>query len=100
MIRRPPRSTLFPYTTLFRSLFAFLIGLELQKSLPLFGRDNVHDVLVEPLPVRSVEFLEGLLQLPLLFFVELLWRRCRSGILRVLRGNRWNSNSERKEGNN
>src|SRR5256886_5080045 len=23
MIRRPPRSTLFPYTTLFRSLFAF-----------------------------------------------------------------------------
>src|SRR2546430_17152328 len=24
MIRRPPRSTLFPYTTLFRSLFAHL----------------------------------------------------------------------------
>src|SRR3712207_8991081 len=24
MIRRPPRSTLFPYTTLFRSIFAFL----------------------------------------------------------------------------
>src|SRR2546427_4830494 len=33
MIRRPPRSTLFPYTTLFRSLkesisFAFLLALE------------------------------------------------------------------------
>src|SRR3712207_2203252 len=26
MIRRPPRSTLFPYTTLFRSLAAFAIG--------------------------------------------------------------------------
>src|SRR3989454_3173525 len=26
MIRRPPRSTLFPYTTLFRSVFAFLYG--------------------------------------------------------------------------
>src|SRR2546430_5813539 len=27
MIRRPPRSTLFPYTTLFRSLFVpFLLG--------------------------------------------------------------------------
>src|SRR5258708_27632620 len=25
MIRRPPRSTLFPYTTLFRSLSAFLL---------------------------------------------------------------------------
>src|SRR5262249_60893666 len=26
MIRRPPRSTLFPYTTLFRSLNTFLFG--------------------------------------------------------------------------
>src|SRR3712207_9507356 len=26
MIRRPPRSTLFPYTTLFRSDFATLLG--------------------------------------------------------------------------
>src|SRR3712207_7321512 len=25
MIRRPPRSTLFPYTTLFRSLLGFLV---------------------------------------------------------------------------
>src|SRR5438105_8535218 len=25
MIRRPPRSTLFPYTTLFRSLWAYLV---------------------------------------------------------------------------
>src|SRR2546430_7564018 len=26
MIRRPPRSTLFPYTTLFRSLFSSIFG--------------------------------------------------------------------------
>src|SRR2546430_501685 len=26
MIRRPPRSTLFPYTTLFRSLFIYTLG--------------------------------------------------------------------------
>src|SRR5690349_24202680 len=26
MIRRPPRSTLFPYTTLFRSVFNYLSG--------------------------------------------------------------------------
>src|SRR3712207_7912216 len=32
MIRRPPRSTLFPYTTLFRSML-FLVGLELEPSL-------------------------------------------------------------------
>src|SRR2546425_7713824 len=29
MIRRPPRSTLFPYTTLFRSVFAIVIPLVL-----------------------------------------------------------------------
>src|SRR2546422_1888877 len=28
MIRRPPRSTLFPYTTLFRSVFPLLHGLD------------------------------------------------------------------------
>src|ERR1022692_5188071 len=28
MIRRPPRSTLFPYTTLFRSPFAYFEGME------------------------------------------------------------------------
>src|SRR2546422_11146101 len=41
MIRRPPRSTLFPYTTLFRSAFAgFRLGrvddLQLVLSCPLF----------------------------------------------------------------
>src|SRR5260370_20213558 len=34
MIRRPPRSTLFPYTTLFRSI-SCLIWLDLVASLPL-----------------------------------------------------------------
>src|SRR5437867_9876721 len=33
MIRRPPRSTLFPYTTLFRSLDVFLTESGLQQPL-------------------------------------------------------------------
>src|SRR5260370_25717515 len=33
MIRRPPRSTLFPYTTLFRSLTSFMI---LARCIDLF----------------------------------------------------------------
>src|SRR3712207_7281690 len=37
MIRRPPRSTLFPYTTLFRSgSRAARIGRELEEALVLF----------------------------------------------------------------
>src|SRR5687767_15441945 len=42
MIRRPPRSTLFPYTTLFRSVFAcrapqhaVLLGAELRRAQPV-----------------------------------------------------------------
>src|SRR5260370_33846017 len=38
MIRRPPRSTLFPYTTLFRSLLVWLIFfMVLIKLLPILG---------------------------------------------------------------
>src|SRR3989449_1805414 len=45
MIRRPPRSTLFPYTTLFRSLtslFRPLLGTRLRAALPagLFPRHS------------------------------------------------------------
>src|SRR5258708_14029771 len=32
MIRRPPRSTLFPYTTLFRSLLKLMGGLDLPNT--------------------------------------------------------------------
>src|SRR2546430_9615789 len=39
MIRQPPRSTLFPYTTLFRSLFADLSG-----STPLGERLDPEDL--------------------------------------------------------
>src|SRR3990167_10661640 len=38
MIRRPPRSTLFPYTTLFRSVFTWV--LTRSKSSPCRGGDR------------------------------------------------------------
>src|SRR3712207_8816589 len=51
MIRRPPRSTLFPYTTLFRSLAplgdVFLVRLDLTQHLRALVRDAVGGV--EPL---------------------------------------------------
>src|SRR2546425_11842682 len=43
MIRRPPRSTLFPYTTLFRSLLKG--GVAHQHSVVLEHRDPVADAL-------------------------------------------------------
>src|SRR2546427_8545229 len=39
MIRRPPRSTLFPYTTLFRSLVASGAQLQLIEGLERFAYD-------------------------------------------------------------
>src|SRR5260221_8945180 len=43
MIRRPPRSTLFPYTTLFRSAFAHAHGIvhgDVKPSSVLFDRSS------------------------------------------------------------
>src|SRR3712207_7987107 len=54
MIRRPPRSTLFPYTTLFRSEVVLTdqvgIGAPAQRAPPVVGHD-----LVPRHPVRDAE---------------------------------------------
>src|SRR5438874_3744565 len=53
MIRRPPRSTLFPYTTLFRSPSKLNAPWRLTLLLP--GVPARHDELVGPLVGRSEE---------------------------------------------
>src|SRR3712207_7573693 len=40
MIRRPPRSTLFPYTTLFRSRLQDLVGMALPNIVPAEDLDR------------------------------------------------------------
>src|SRR5256885_6716886 len=52
MIRRPPRSTLFPYTTLFRSVEARLRVLRLQDAL---GERREPVLPVERLDLEEVE---------------------------------------------
>src|SRR2546422_5483220 len=57
MIRRPPRSTLFPYTTLFRSLVD-LVACNLRSFLlarERIGQANILDVLRQVLWIRSEE---------------------------------------------
>src|SRR5690242_21342934 len=49
MIRRPPRSTLFPYTTLFRSLGTFVKDWFRYESHFVHGRDSLVDILKEHL---------------------------------------------------
>src|SRR2546426_5808735 len=56
MIRRPPRSTLFPYTTLFRSLSLIAsdasdLGIPKNRHIKLYG---VFSVIVEPQEWRDL----------------------------------------------
>src|SRR5258707_6054890 len=43
MIRRPPRSTLFPYTTLFRSLIHFGLGTVDAQAVGVLGHIGARD---------------------------------------------------------
>src|SRR2546422_2001163 len=54
MIRRPPRSTLFPYTTLFRSLVAALpAASHAQDTLPPADRQLARDILRELIEINT-----------------------------------------------
>src|SRR5947209_10451212 len=58
MIRRPPRSTLFPYTTLFRSVTEIVERHQRQKRAPVVHGahqiDADHDVDLAPDPTRDL----------------------------------------------
>src|SRR2546427_11713807 len=54
MIRRPPRSTLFPYTTLFRSLAALAFAREILQTLPGTRGGGANPLLDAVAPLRSV----------------------------------------------
>src|SRR5690349_22323176 len=59
MIRRPPRSTLFPYTTLFRSLDQFQIEPDqlriIKESLIFKASTHVSKVIFIPTPHKGAE---------------------------------------------
>src|SRR3712207_6884963 len=63
MIRRPPRSTLFPYTTLFRSCLALLLPVvagHVRDDVTAVGVAGEQDAgLLERLPHRGADQLAG-----------------------------------------
>src|SRR3712207_7156197 len=62
MIRRPPRSTLFPYTTLFRSLVAVILEAIRAKRHALLRTSDDHAAAGEGVPkaARQSDDLEGM----------------------------------------
>src|SRR2546426_6820252 len=87
MIRRPPRSTLFPYTTLFRSLFGedHALALETEHHLVLRVLEvvHVHDGLVAPRGERSEEHTSEL-QSPCNLVCRLLLEKKKNKIVLIL----------------
>src|SRR3989475_7468800 len=55
MIRRPPRSTLFPYTTLFRSLDRFVVTVFSSDTSSIKPSRKLFDQAVSALPVPRSE---------------------------------------------
>src|SRR3712207_8430287 len=61
MIRRPPRSTLFPYTTLFRSVEKYSRGREIYEHCRRIGRHfNLYEKALFGTVVRVVRWDEGI----------------------------------------
>src|SRR5258707_7544300 len=64
MIRRPPRSTLFPYTTLFRSLY-LIADAQSDEDVDDLEDDQRHDGVVDEDDHDSLDLTEQLHSLPL-----------------------------------
>src|SRR3712207_7466976 len=60
MIRRPPRSTLFPYTTLFRSLYRLVYVVGDEDDGLLYVLLDAQELVLEPLARDRVDGPEGL----------------------------------------
>src|SRR3712207_8329616 len=60
MIRRPPRSTLFPYTTLFRSLDFTFLGGRASLEATVF-RTDIEDLILAAAPAPSSGFTSRLI---------------------------------------
>src|SRR5256885_11274316 len=56
MIRRPPRSTLFPYTTLFRSVISGVAGSALPDAARNFLRVIIENGRLQALPEVAAQF--------------------------------------------
>src|SRR3712207_8968418 len=60
MIRRPPRSTLFPYTTLFRSLEAQDYDAKGQRQFARYGNGTITEYTYDPRTYRLTNLLTKL----------------------------------------
>src|SRR2546430_14184641 len=75
MIRRPPRSTLFPYTTLFRSGYPFVFGFTVYES---FETNAVARTGHVPMPASGEHVLGGHAVCTVGYDIKRRWFICRN----------------------
>src|SRR2546422_3401395 len=63
MIRRPPRSTLFPYTTLFRSILTELTGKPAAPAVVMISGHGTIETAVKAAKMGAYDFIEKPLSL-------------------------------------
>src|SRR3981189_421542 len=78
-----------PEPELLDELLALFVGIQLEESVALFRRDDIGDVLAEPLPVGAVQLLEGPLHLLFRVLGQLLCCWSSRRIWSLLSENRW-----------
>src|ERR1035441_10885353 len=88
MIRRPPRSTLFPYTTLFRSGSGFAIRVFNDRSLILVEQD--------PRSEEHTSELQSLRHLVCRLLLEKNKYKCITAVLLIVRANDYDGGSGRR----
>src|SRR3712207_8298165 len=57
MIRRPPRSTLFPYTTLFRSVMSAAVNVAVVGATGAVGQEFLNVLAERNFPIRNLKLL-------------------------------------------
>src|SRR5256884_9334899 len=73
MIRRPPRSTLFPYTTLFRSLYGTLVLAERRSGYVIMLLVGLFAAAMPVMHMRGAHYGEIAKSTGGFFFVWTLW---------------------------
>src|SRR3989449_11615446 len=87
MIRRPPRSTLFPYTTLFRSIERSVLGgKEFELEVMRDARDNVVIVCsIENVDPMGVHTGDSITVAPAMTLTDLEYQRMRDSAIAIIR---------------
>src|SRR3712207_7318165 len=97
MIRRPPRSTLFPYTTLFRSITFKIIDIKNANGKYLYVLKGINMRIIADSPMEDLEFAtDEFVTKKQMTFDKKVNNRIRNILIERNAGNKYRSLEDRK----